>query len=167
MHEINIEYATPESIIPYPGNNKKHPDSEIDKLAAMIEAYGFDQPIVVDKNMVIIKGHGRLLAHKKLGSQLIPIVIRDDLSPALVKASRIADNKSNESEWDLDLLAIEFDELKEMDFDLELTGFDLDEINALIPEQIAPGLTDEDEVPEIPEQPVTKLGDVWLCKKME
>lgn len=90
----------------------------------MIEAYGFDQPIVVDKDMVIIKGHGRLLAHKKLGSELIPIVMRDDLSTALVKASRIADNKSNESEWDLDLLAIEFDDLKELDFDLELTGFD-------------------------------------------
>lgn len=123
-HEIKIDYVTPESIIPYPGNTKRHPDSEIIKLAEMIKAYGFDQPIVVDKDMVIIKGHGRLLAHKKLGSELIPIVMRDDLSPALVKASRIADNKSNESEWDLDLLAIEFDDLKEIDFDLELTGFD-------------------------------------------
>ena len=116
-----------ESVKPYPNNAKKHPDRQIELLAKQI-AEGFDQPIVVDSEMVIIKGHGRLLASKKLGLKTVPIIVRDDLSSEQVKAARIADNKLAETDWDMDLLAQELEALELMESDLEDLGFDEDEL---------------------------------------
>lgn len=116
-----------ESVKPYPNNAKKHPDRQIELLAKQI-AEGFDQPIVVDKNMVIIKGHGRLLASQKLGLKTVPIIVRDDLSSEQVKAARIADNKLAETDWDMDLLAQELGELDWTNDELEGLGFDEDEL---------------------------------------
>lgn len=140
-----IEQRLIESITPYHGNSKQHPPEQIDKLASMISEYGHDVPIVVDGDWVIIKGHGRLLACKKLGMTHVPVIVRDDLTPAQAKAARIADNKISESDWDMDMLKIELEELGEMDFDLDLTGlgdFDF-------------GLDDEQET----EQPDWAQGD--------
>jgi DNA modification methylase len=96
----------------------------------------------------------------------VPVILADDMTEAQIKAFRISVNRMAEfAEWDNELLALEFAELTDMEFDLDLTGFTADEIAALTPEQIEPGLTDEDAVPEVPEQPVTVLGDVWILGK--
>jgi ParB-like chromosome segregation protein Spo0J len=129
--QLTIQQWDISKVIPYVNNTKKHPIEQIDKLASMIAEYGFDVPIVVDGDGVIIKGHGRLQAFKKLNAQTVPVVVRNDLTPAQVKAARIADNKIAESEWDLDLLKLELEELNELDFDLDLTGLNEMELGNL------------------------------------
>jgi DNA modification methylase len=156
-----------DSVIPYANNTKKHPLEQIDKLASMIAEYGHDVPIVVDANNVVIKGHGRLLACKKLGMETVPVIIRADLTPAQAKAARIADNKVAESEWDMDLLRLELTELDELGFDLDLTGFEDFDLSEFDDTDVTT-LDDDadlDNVPEAPVVPITKLGDVWLCGK--
>jgi ParB-like chromosome segregation protein Spo0J len=104
-------------LIPYDKNTKKHDKTQIDNVAESIKQYGFVQPIVIDKDNVVVIGHCRLLAAKKLKMKEVPCVCVEDLTEEQVKALRIVDNKSNESEWDFDFLA---DELAELD----LSGFD-------------------------------------------
>ena len=106
-------------IIPYSANAKKHDKRQINNVAESIKQYGFVQPIVIDRDGVIVIGHCRALAAKKLGMQEVPCVCVDDLTPEQVNALRLVDNKSNESEWDLDILP---DELAELD----LSAFDFD-----------------------------------------
>ena len=121
---MKIKEIPVEKIIPYYSNPKLHPEVQIKKLAKGIAAFQWDQPIVVDKEMVIIKGHGRLLAAKALGLTTVPVLVADYLTPEEVTAARLADNKVAESEWDPALLAGEFQALLEMNFDLDLTGFE-------------------------------------------
>ena len=106
-------------IVPYEKNAKRHPDNQIDIIASSIDKFKFDQPIVIDENNVIIKGHGRLLGAKRLGLKSVPVIIRTDMTEAEKKASRLADNKSNESDWDWELLNVELDELKDLDIDID------------------------------------------------
>jgi len=122
--DFKIEPMDINKIIPYEKNTKKHPDNQIDIIASSIDKFKFDQPIVIDENNVIIKGHGRLLGAKRLGLKSVPVIIRTDMSDAEKMASRLADNKSNESDWDFELLELEFDELKELDFDMDWLEFD-------------------------------------------
>ena len=151
-------------LIPYVNNARTHSEEQVIQIAASIKEFGFTNPVLIDGENGIIAGHGRLMAAKKLGMEEVPTIELSHLSEAQRKAYILADNKlALNSGWDNDLLAIEFAELGALGFDLELTGFTLDEIDALTPEEIPPGLTDEDSVPELPEEPVTKLGDVWLC----
>jgi len=111
-------------IKPYPKNAKKHPKSQIEKIAQSIKRFGFNQPIVIDKNNVIVVGHGRYEAAKLLGLDDVPVVRVDNLSDKEVKAYRLADNKLNESEWDMDLA---LDELRGLSDDMiDLTGWDRD-----------------------------------------
>lgn len=116
MKTINKKLA---ELIPYEKNAKKHDETQIANVAESIKQYGFVQPIVIDKNGVIVIGHCRALAAKKLGLEEVPCVCVDDLTPEQVNALRIVDNKSNESEWDFDLLAEELPEL-------DLSAFDID-----------------------------------------
>lgn len=109
-----------------------HPPAQVDNIARQIKAHGFDVPIVVDKDMVLIKGHGRLQAAQKLGLTKVPVIVRDDLSDDQVKAARIGDNKVAESAWMSDMLRLEFQDLLETDFDMGGTGFDTEEIDAII-----------------------------------
>jgi DNA modification methylase len=162
--EPNVEWRDPSSLIPYINNAKTHPPEQIAKIAASIVEFGFDQPIVVDGQGIVIKGHGRLAASLQLGLKRVPIVVRTDLTPSQIKASRLADNKTAESPWDEELLRLELGMLREQDYDLGLTGFADDEIEALLaePEGESTGLTDEDAVPETSETAVTVPGDVWL-----
>jgi DNA modification methylase len=159
-----VEWRDPESLIPYINNAKTHPTEQIAKIAASIAEFGFDQPIVVDEQGIIIKGHGRRDASLRLGLKRVPVVVRGDLTPIQIKAARLADNKTAESPWDPQLLGLEIAGLKEWDFDLSLTGFSDDEIEDLLAESEAEvvGQTDEDAVPETPEAAVTVPGDVWL-----
>ena len=127
------------TITPYVHNAKKHPESQVAGLAGIIAETGWDQPIVVDQDGVIIKGHGRRLAALRLGLDKVPVVVRTDLTPAQVKAARIADNKWAESEWDLDALKIDLGELSATGFDMPLLGFDEKELATLISQEFGPG----------------------------
>ena len=108
-----------DSITPYGKNAKKHDKRQINNVAESIRQYGFVQPIVVDRDGVIVIGHCRALAAKKLGMEEVPCVCVDDLTPEQVNALRLVDNKSNESDWDFDLLKVELPEL-------DLSAFDFD-----------------------------------------
>ena len=149
-------------IKPYQKNPRHKYD--INKVAQSIKEFGFQQPIVVDRAGVIIVGHGRYEAAKSLNLKTIPVTIAD-LSPEKAKAYRIADNKTNEySDWDMGLLIQEFTDLLDNNYDLELTGFDSDELEKLIVGE-KEGLTDEDAVPETPEEPKAQLGDIYKLGK--
>ena len=108
---------------PYPQNAKKHPDNQVDFIANSIREFGFRQPLVIDKDGVVVIGHGRLLAAKKLGLETVPCILADDLTDAQIKALRLADNKTNESEWDFEPLNIELSELM-LDYDMSQFGFE-------------------------------------------
>ena len=153
-----VEQKALTDIKPYIKNPRKKWD--IQKVAQSIKEFGFQQPIVVDRGGTIIVGHGRYEASKLLKLNSIPVTIAD-LPPDKAKAYRIADNKTNEfSEWDISLLQQEFTDLLDANFDLELTGFDHDELEGLITGEKA-GLTDDDAVPELPDEPKSKLGDIY------
>lgn len=153
-------------LIPYARNSRTHSDAQVAQIAASIREWGWATPVLVDEDGQIIAGHGRILAARKLGMAEVPVVIASGWSDAQKRAYVIADNKlALNAGWDNDLLALEFGELEGLGFDLELTGFSLDEIDALKPVEAAAGLTDEDEVPESPADPVTRLGDVWVLGK--
>ena len=138
-------------IIPYAANAKKHDKRQINNVAESIKQYGFVQPIVIDRDGVIVIGHCRALAAKKLGMEEVPCVCVDELTPEQVNALRLVDNKSNESDWDYDLLA---DEIPSLD----LSAFDFDWGLPEITEEVI-----EDEAPEVDEdtEPIAKLGDIW------
>jgi len=130
--ETDVVLQPIESVIPYSNNPKDHPSEQVDKIASSIKNYGWDQPIVVDGENEIIKGHGRLQAAELLGLEQVPVIVRDDLTEAEAKAARIADNKTAESPWDDDLLTTELEILDEdFEIDLEDTAFGQDEIDDL------------------------------------
>lgn len=147
---MQVEYISVNDIKPYEKNAKKHPEQQIEYIANSIKEFGWQQPIVVDKDNVVVIGHGRLLAAKKLNMDSVPCVRADDLTDEQIKALRLADNKTNESEWDFDLLDME---LSDIEIDMEQFGFDLDIDDE--PQEI-----EEDEVPEEVETRC-KLGDLW------
>jgi len=149
-----------DKLIPYARNPRKN--QAIDKVAASIREFGFRQPIVVDKKLTIIAGHTRYEASKKLGLKKVPIHIAKELTPVQIKAYRIADNRvAQDSEWDIGLLNYEFTDLLDENYDLNLLGFDLKELEDLIVDKENKGLTDEDAIPEVPDEPTSKLGDVY------
>lgn len=148
---MKIEQISIKDIKPYEKNAKKHPAEQVEHIANSIREFGFRQPLVVDKDGVIVIGHGRFMAAKKLGMNEVPVVRADDLSEEQIKALRLADNKTNESEWDIDLLDVELDEI--IDIDMSEFGFDLS-----IDEE--PREIEEDEVPEEVETRC-QLGDLW------
>ena len=159
---MKIEIADITSIKPYENNPRKLKDAAIEKVAMSLKEYGFRQPIVVDKDRIIVVGHTRYRASKKLGFKEVPITIADNLTPEQINAYRIADNRTaEESEWDSELLKMEIKELEAKDFKLDLLGFNEDQLNDMLFEE-KQGLTDEDEVPEAPEEPISKLGDIWI-----
>jgi len=134
-----VERVPIEDLIPYANNAKSHPDEQVKKIASSIKNYGWDQPIVVDADDEIIKGHGRRQAAELLGIDEVPVIRRDDLTDAEAKAARIADNKTAESPWDDDLLASELELLG--DFEAIELGFDEDELDSVIGDA---SLDDED-----------------------
>src|ERR1700680_4456595 len=133
-------------VIPYARNSRKIPERAVDKVAASIREFGWRVPIVVDKDGVIICGHTRLLAARKLGLQEAPVHVADNLTPAQVRAYRLLDNRSHEeTTWDEDLLGLELLDLKGMGVDLDLTGFNTDELDRYLKGGDGEGgLTDEE-----------------------
>ena len=154
-----------DKLIEYARNPRKN-DHAVDRVAAAIREFGFRVPVVAKSDGTVVDGHLRLKAAKKLGLTEVPVVLADDMTDLQIKAFRLSVNKMAElAEWDDELLAIEFAELADAGFDNLLTGFTQDEIDALTPEQIPEGLTDEDAVPEVQAEPVSKMGDVWVLGK--
>jgi DNA modification methylase len=159
---MKVELWKLDRIRPYDRNPRQN-DKAVDAVAESIRQFGFRQPIVVDAEGVIICGHTRWKAAQRLGLEKVPVHVATDLSPEQIRAYRIADNKvADLAEWDLDLLPIELAELKGMDFDLGLLGFSQDELAKLLDPGVKDGLTDPDEVPEPPDEPTTRPGDLWL-----
>lgn len=155
---MEIQMRAVGELTPYAKNTKKHDQRQIDNVAESIKQYGFVQPIVIDKNDVVVIGHCRLLAAKKLKMREVPCVSVDDLTEEQVRALRIVDNKSNESEWDFDFLVDELSEIDLSDFDFDfgiedeeeeteiVEDDDLDEQERLFKERMARGeISEEDE----------------------
>jgi DNA modification methylase len=163
---MQITYKAIDSLIPYVKNSRTHSDQQVAQIAASIKEFGFTNPVLLDENGGIVAGHGRVMAARKLKLDEVPTITLGWLTDTQRRAYVIADNKlALNAGWDDEMLRLELGELGDLGFDLDLTGFSADEIAALMPEQIEPGLTDEDEAPEIPETPVTVLGDVWILGK--
>ena len=146
---------------PYANNPRKLTPKAIEKVAESLKQFGFRQPIVVDNNNIIVVGHTRYQASRKLGYTQVPITKINNLTKEQINAYRIADNRTNEeAEWDDELLALEIKDLEMKDFDISLTGMDKPELDKILFEE-KQGNTDDDEVPEAPEEPITKPGDIW------
>ena len=158
----HLESWPTDSLIEYARNPRKN-DQAVDRVAAAIREFGFRVPILAKSDKTIVDGHLRLKAAKKLGLEEVPVLLCDDMTDVQVRAFRLSVNKVSEfADWDSEMLRVELDELGKDGFDLELTGFSLDEIADLQIEEVPEGLTDEDAVPEAPEDPVTVEGDVWV-----
>ena len=165
MAGLTVEMWPIERCIPYCRNPRKN-DEQVDRTASAIKEFGFRIPIVAKSDGSLVDGHLRLKAAQKLGLKEVPVALADELTEAQVKAFRILANKSaNWAEWEPDLLKLELQELQELDFDLELTGFELPELEDIMgagADGGTEGQTDPDAVPEAQEEPVSRLGDVWL-----
>ena len=149
----------------YPKYARKRSQQAVEKVAASIREYGFVQQVVVDRHEVIIIGHiRRAAARDVLKMAQVPVHVADKLTPAQVRGLRLMDNRSHEeADWDLDLLGPELEELRDLDFDLSLTGFDQNEIDAFLADSDLDKRANA--APPLPETPVSRLGDLWLCGK--
>ena len=159
---MKITQKKVDSLIPYVKNSRTHSDAQVAQIAASIKEFGWTNPILVDGDNGIIAGHGRLMAARKLGYKEVPTIELADLTETQKRAYIIADNRlALNAGWDNEMLTIELNDLLADGFALELLGFDPKELNALLEPEVVQGLTDEDAVPEVPEEPKTKLGDIY------
>lgn len=142
-----------EDLKPYEKNAKKHPAEQVEHIANSIREFGWQQPIVLDRNNVVVIGHGRLMAAKSLNLETVPCVYADGLTDEQINALRLADNKTNESEWDFDMLGLELDGI--LDLDMTMFGF-MDTV-----EEEEPEVVEDDFEPVLPEEPKAKRGDVY------
>jgi DNA modification methylase len=158
-----IEWQSVDKLIPYAKNARTHSDEQVAQIAGSIKEFGFNNPVLVDKDNSVIAGHGRLMAARKLGMDKVPVVQLGHMTEAQRKAYVLADNRiALNSGWDTGMLSLELQDLKD-DIDLSLLGFDPDELDALLnPIEETEGLTDEDAVPDLPDEPKTKLGDIYI-----
>ena len=161
---MQIKEVEVTALIPYAKNSRTHDDAQVAQIAASIKEFGWTNPILVDGDKGIIAGHGRLMAARKLGMTKVPVIELKDMTEAQKKAYVIADNRlALNAGWDNAMLTIELKDLEDEGFDLSLTGFDDSELDALLnPITETEGLTDEDAVPDVPEEPKTKLGDIYI-----
>lgn len=149
------------SLVPYARNARTHSDAQVAQIAASIREFGFTAPILVDGGKGVIAGHGRLLAARKLGMTEVPTIELAHLTPAQKRAYVLADNRiALSAGWDPEMLRLELGDLQADGFDLNLTGFDPGEIAGFLVDSSF-SLSDPDDIPPVPETPVTLLGDVW------
>lgn len=159
---MQIAFRPLDDIKPYEKNPRVN-DAAVDSVARSLREFGFRQPIVVDEHGVIIVGHTRWKAARKLGMELVPVHVAEGLTPEQARAYRIADNQTaNIATWDFELLPVELVALKDSGLDLSILGFDDGELERLLGAGSNPGLTDPDDIPEPPDEPTTKLGDLWV-----
>lgn len=167
MKSETIEQVTIEKLIPYAKNSRTHSDAQVAQIAASIKEFGFVNPVLIDEQDGIIAGHGRIMAARKLGIDEVPCIRLAHLTENQKRAYVIADNKlALNAGWDEELLKLEIKDLEAGDFDISLLGFDAEELENIMDEpEKTEGLTEDDEVPDPPEQPITVLGDVWVLGK--
>ena len=155
-----------EKLIPYARNARTHSDEQVTQIAASIAEFGWTNPVLIGADGIVIAGHARLLAARKLGMTEVPVIVLDHLTETQRRALVIADNQlaMRGAAWDEEMLRVELESLQEEGFDLDLVGFTDEELEELLqdPEQTSAGNTDEDAVPEEPETAVTIPGDVWI-----
>ena len=157
-----IEQWPTAKLVPYARNARTHSDAQVAQIAASIAEFGFTNPILAGSDGVIVAGHGRLAAAQKLGLDAVPVVVLDHLTPTQRRALVIADNRIAENAgWDRDLLAAELSDLRELGAELRVVGFAEDELRAIFSMPPNAGLTDPDEAPEPPAEPVSRRGDLW------
>ena len=165
MMDLQLVTWPVERLIPYARNARTHSDEQVAQIAASIAEFGWTNPILAGSDGIIIAGHARLLAARKLGMTEVPVIVLDHLTETQRRALVLADNRlALNAGWDEEMLRIELESIRDDGFDLELTGFSDDELEDLLrePEEVVAGNTDEDAVPEAPETAVTVPGDVWL-----
>lgn len=163
--DLHIERWPLERLIPYARNPRTHTEEQVAQIAASIAEFGFVNPVLVGADGVIVAGHARVMAARKLGMAEAPVIVLDHLSEAQRRALVIADNRlAQNAGWDEEMLRVELEALREDEFNLDLLGFADDEIEALLVDldESVVGNTDDDAVPETPETAVTAPGDVWL-----
>lgn len=119
---MNVVYKNISELKPYKNNTKKHPKEQVERIAESIRQFGFTQPVLVDKNNVVVAGHGRILGAKKAGLKQVPVVCMEDLTEEQITAYRLVDNKLNESDWDFNLLDMEIENIAGID--MQVFGFD-------------------------------------------
>ena len=156
----HVERRAIEALIPYVNNARTHSDAQVAQIAASMKEWGWTNPILVDETGLIIAGHGRVMAARKLGLTEAPVMVAKGWTEAQKKAYVLADNQlAANAGWNAELLSTELKGLDASGFDLTLLGFG--DLGALLADKTE-GLTDPDDVPEPPADPVTMLGDVWL-----
>lgn len=149
-------------LVPYARNARTHSDAQVAQIAASIKEWGWTTPVLVDETGMIIAGHGRVMAARKLGLPEVPVMVADGWSDAQKRAYVLADNQlAMNAGWDTDLLKVELQGLAAEDFEMDLIGFDEKFLSGLLSEPTE-GLTDPDAIPDVPDDPVAKLGDVWV-----
>ena len=159
---IQIKEKLVSELIPYVKNSRTHSDEQVAQIAASIKEFGWTNPILIDGENGIIAGHGRVMAARKLKHDKVPTIELKDLTETQKKAYIIADNRlALNAGWDNEMLTIELNDLLADGFALEVLGFDPKELSALLEPEVVEGLTDEDAVPEVPEEPKTRLGDIY------
>jgi ParB-like chromosome segregation protein Spo0J len=160
-----IELWPIERLRPYERNPRTHSDAQVDQIAASVVEFGWTNPILIDENAGILAGHGRLLAARKLDLTEVPVIRFEHLSEAQKRAYVLADNQiALQAGWDDALLAEELAWLRDERFDLDLIGFDATELERLLALADGEAASDEaeDEVPEPPDDPVSRPGDLWV-----
>lgn len=144
-----------DDLIPYVNNAKVHSQDQISKIASSIREFGFVSPVLIDRDNNVIAGHGRIMAAKKIGMTQVPCVYVEGLTDAQRKAYILADNRLGElADWDMDLVKLELEDLELANFDIDLTGFDINEF-------LKPGEIVEVDVPNLPDEPKAKVGDIY------
>ena len=171
MSELQIETRPLDGLIPYARNARTHSDEQVAQIAASLAEFGFNNPCLVDEQGVLIAGHGRVLAARRLGLETVPVIVLAHLSETQKKAFRIADNKlALNASWNDELLRLEIEELQVLDFDLGLTGFGGEELETLLgatgeDDGAGGDSADDDAAPEPPAEPVSRPGDLWCLGK--
>jgi len=162
--DLNVQQIALEQLVPYARNARTHSDSQVAQIAGSIAEFGFVNPVLVGSDNIIIAGHGRVMAAKKLGLKTVPTIKLDHLTENQRRALVIADNKIAENAgWDEELLRLELQNLADEDFDLDLLGFDdveLDDLLTSLDDDEAAAL--DENIPEVQENPVSRTGDIWI-----
>ena len=160
---LEIAYRSVADLIPYARNARTHSDAQVAQVAASIREFGWTNPVLIDPAGGIIAGHGRVLAARKLGMDKVPCITLGHLTDTQRRAYILADNKLVlNAGWDDEMLRLELTDLQEMGADLGLIGFGENELAKLLVDPAA-GLTDPDDAPEPPADPVSRPGDIWIC----
>src|SRR5215831_9530952 len=147
-------------LVLYARNPRKN-DAAVDRMCSSIREFGFKIPVLARSDGEVVDGHLRLKAARKLEITEVPVILCDEWSPAQVKAFRLMVNRSVAwADWDEELLSLELADLRACDFDLNLTGFNVQEIDAMLAIEDD---QDADTVPPLPENPVSRAGDLWIC----